>query len=190
VDQNTETVFTSPLRPDMNLVQALKGNLAIWRDPAAAPGDKAVALCWILHLAGDLDEPLHTVALFSAELFPAGDRGGNLIEVDLNGDVRNLHAVWDGLPTGMHDLTPSPMTLRSIETDVVDDDAIDEWLSHHANLARNFVYTGDLRKQVLDGRREGKPGRVRLSREYLVAARSIARRQINLTGFRIPALLR
>jgi len=90
----------------------------------------------------------------------------------------------------MHDLTPSPMTLRSIETDVVDDDAIDEWLSHHANLARNFVYTGDLGKQVLDGRREGKPGRVRLSREYLVAARSIARRQINLTGYRIPGLLR
>jgi hypothetical protein len=188
--RNMETVFTPPLRPEMNLVQALKGNLSIWRDTAAAPADKAVALCWILHLAGDLHQPLHTVALFSAVLFPEGDRGGNSIEVEWGDDVRNLHAVWDGLPTGMNDLAPSPMTVRSIETDVVDDDAIDEWLSHHANLARKFVYADDLRRQLLNRRQDGKPGRVQLSHEYLVAARSIARRQINLTGYRIPELLR
>lgn len=52
---------------------------------------KAVALCWLLHLIGDIHQPLHTGSLVSAQLFPDGDRGGNAIRTPGS----NLHAVWD-----------------------------------------------------------------------------------------------
>ena len=190
LDHNMATTFGPPLRRDMNLIQALKGNLAIWRDAGVADADKAVALCWILHLTGDLHQPLHTVALFSADFFPSGDRGGNSIDVRWGDKTRNLHAVWDGLPTDMPDLLPSTSTLRSIDKDVVDDDAIDEWFRQHAALAAMFVYTADLKSQVLQGQVDGRPGTVELSHEYRVAAKSLARRQVNMAGYRISELLR
>jgi len=190
LDHNMATAFEPPLRRDMNLIQALKGNLAIWHDAGASDADKAVALCWILHLTGDLHQPLHTVALFSAEFFPSGDRGGNSIDVRQGDRTRNLHAVWDSLPTDMPDLAPSASTLLSIENDVVDDHAIDEWLRQHAALAARFVYTAGLKSQVLEGQADGRPGTVVLSHEYRVAAESLARRQVNLAGYRISELLR
>ena len=190
LNHNRDTAFQAPLSGDMNAIQALKGNLALWRDPSAAAADKAVALCWILHLAGDLHQPLHTVALFNETLFPAGDRGGNSIEVQRGEEVQNLHAVWDGLPTGLIDLAPSAASLSAVRSDVVDASSIDSWLRQHADLARRYVYTAELKAQVLQGAETGRPGRVRLSHEYLVAASSIARRQVNLAGYRISMLLR
>jgi hypothetical protein len=189
LDHNMDTMFSPPLRQNLNVIQALRGNLQVWHDPAARKADRAVALCWIVHLAGDLHQPLHTVALFSADWFPDGDRGGNSIEVQWGDETRNLHAVWDGLPTDMADLSPSARTLRSIREDVVDDAAIDEWLSHHASLARKFVYTDEVKGQLVARLSDRKPPVIELSRDYLVAARSIARRQINLAGHRIAALL-
>ncbi len=186
---NMETVYSPPLRRSLNAVQALRGNLEIWRDAGASAADKAVAFCWILHLTGDLHQPLHTVALFSRAFFPRGDRGGNAIEAHWGDETRNLHAVWDGLPTGMDDLTASARTRQSIAEDVVDDAAIDEWIHAHASLARRFVYTDELKAQLLAGLGRHEPPIVTLSHEYLVAARALARRQVNLAGHRIAALI-
>jgi hypothetical protein len=190
LEHNRETDFSAPLDRSMNVVQALKGNLAIWHDGSASDADRAIALCWILHLAADLHQPLHSVALFSQVLFPTGDRGGNDIDVHWGDEVRNLHAVWDGLPTDMADLSPSARTRRSIEADIVDEAAIDEWLYHHARLADMFVYTDALKDQLTDAANDGNVRPVKLNHEYLVAARSISKRQVNLAGHRIEALLR
>ena len=138
VDHNTSRTFQAPLRQNLNAVQALRGNLEVWRDQAASDADKAVALCWILHIAGDLHQPLHTVALFSRPWFPEGDRGGNSIEVEWTPENSNLHAVWDALPTDIDDLTPTERTRQSIEEDLVDDGAIDAWVEHHARLAETY----------------------------------------------------
>jgi hypothetical protein len=60
--------------------------------------DQAVALCWLLHLGGDVHQPLHTAALFSKQ-FPDGDRGGNLAYIVLHSGANKteLHSMWDGL---------------------------------------------------------------------------------------------
>src|SRR5262249_19095439 len=60
--------------------------------------DQAVYLCWVLHLGGDIHQPLHTSALFSKD-FPDGDRGGNLAYVVLHDGASKtkLHPMWDGL---------------------------------------------------------------------------------------------
>lgn len=186
---NMATEFEPPFRQNLNLIQALRGNLQVWQDTTSTDEAKAVALCWILHLTGDLHQPLHNVALFSKAYFPEGDRGGNSIEVVRDDEVIDLHAYWDSLPTHMASLEPSQRTLLTIETETVDDVAIDEWLSHHANLARMFVYPPEVKEQILDRLTRQQTPRFTASHEYLVRAQSIARRQVNLAGHRIAKLL-
>lgn len=189
MDHNMATGFEPPLRQNLNSVQALRANLQIWHNDDASSADKAVALCWILHLTGDMHQPLHNVALFSKAYFPKGDRGGNSIEVRWGEETRNLHAVWDGLASDKDDLEPSARTQRSIQSDVVDDEAIDAWLRHHARLAEMFVYPADVKAQLSKQLNNKEPPIITVSHEYLVSARSVARRQINLAGHRIAALL-
>ena len=189
LDHNRATEFTPPLRQNLNIVQALRGNVQIWHDADASDAEKAVALCWILHLIGDLHQPLHTVALFSQAFFPHGDRGGNNIEVRRGDEIRNLHAVWDALPSDLDNLDPSAGTLLSIPSDEVSDEAIDEWLRHHARLADKFVYTNDVKAQLLESLQDRKLPTLVLSHEYIVSARTIARRQVNLAGQRIARLI-
>ncbi|MDB5326000.1 MAG: hypothetical protein JWM57_1569 [Phycisphaerales bacterium] len=63
----------------------------------SVPKDKAIAICWIAHLVGDLHQPLHCCSLYTAAL-PDGDRGGNETFVRV-GTKRTipLHKFWDEL---------------------------------------------------------------------------------------------
>ena len=68
------------------------------RTSTAAAEDKAVAICWIFHLVGDIHQPLHNAAYFSSEEgFRQGDQGGNRFGVKINGRKWKLHAFWDDL---------------------------------------------------------------------------------------------
>ncbi len=76
---------------------ALKQALGVLRGGKAEDPDKAVALCWLLHLVGDLHQPLHAATLLArAESLPksgfdpapdfaapGGDEGGNRLAVRL-----------------------------------------------------------------------------------------------------------
>lgn len=64
-------------------------------EPAA---ERSVALAWVLHLVGDLHQPLHTSARVTDHPEERrGDRGGNtfLLHPDGDGEPWNLHAWWD-----------------------------------------------------------------------------------------------
>jgi hypothetical protein len=67
------------------------GALAFFRrlatDPRTGPDQRALALRFIVHIIGDLHQPLHNGR--------SGDRGGNEIKVKWFGRDTNLHAVWD-----------------------------------------------------------------------------------------------
>jgi hypothetical protein len=59
--------------------------------------EKPIYLCWLLHLVGDIHQPLHCASLYN-ETFPEGDRGGNLSLVRFGGGVSiRLHAAWDNM---------------------------------------------------------------------------------------------
>src|SRR5262249_11163236 len=73
--------FTTKVRerPEKHdVVCALKQRVAELRLRTAADDDRAVALCWLLHLTGDVHQPLHCASLFT-DKFPEGDFGGNAI---------------------------------------------------------------------------------------------------------------
>jgi len=64
----------------------------------AAMADRAVALAWILHLVGDLHQPLHTNArITSRQDEQKGDQGGNLFLLEAGDHVVRLHGYWDGI---------------------------------------------------------------------------------------------
>lgn len=81
------------LRPDtVNVVERLARLEASMVDLSRPAADRAVDLAWILHLAGDVHQPLHATARVTPTA-PRGDQGGNLFL--MNGTV-NLHSYWDG----------------------------------------------------------------------------------------------
>ena len=84
------------LQPDsINIVMELARQSKIVGDSAASPADRAVALAWLLHLGGDIAQPLHTSSRVSAE-DPAGDKGGNSFFLEKG---MSLHWYWDRVLT-------------------------------------------------------------------------------------------
>jgi hypothetical protein len=57
------------------------------RDPATSREQRQLALRFIIHIIGDLHQPLHVGR--------PGDRGGNDVKVKWFGRDTNLHVVWD-----------------------------------------------------------------------------------------------
>ncbi|HEX2190350.1 MAG TPA: S1/P1 nuclease [Longimicrobiaceae bacterium] len=82
------------LRPDtVNAVERL-ALLDDWVvDPGRSAAQRATDLAWILHLVGDIHQPLHATArVTGTEPAPRGDLGGNRFRLDGS----NLHSYWDG----------------------------------------------------------------------------------------------
>jgi hypothetical protein len=62
-------------------------------------GDRAIALAWMLHLTGDIHQPLHTSGRVTATE-PEGDQGGNLFLLsppEPKEKRKKLHGFWDGI---------------------------------------------------------------------------------------------
>lgn len=99
-------------------------------------------LPWLIHLTGDIHQPLHSVARFT-QLHPQGDRGGNSFL--LNDPTGNLHAFWDDLlgtdlsshfivtlATGIMNERPyTPSAPTPTQT----------WRNESVQIAERFVYT-------------------------------------------------
>ena len=70
------------------------------------PELKAVGLAWVLHLVGDIHQPLHASGRISPR-DPWGDDGGNTFRLEVVNPTapdslqfrRSLHSVWDGIFT-------------------------------------------------------------------------------------------
>jgi hypothetical protein len=99
-DATPEFVAKIRALPDRHdVICALKQRVAELELRTAADEDRAVALCWLLHLTGDVHQPLHCASLFTEKLFPQGDLGGNAIGFQFGPRKvpGRLHTFWDGL---------------------------------------------------------------------------------------------
>ena len=56
--------------------------------------ERVVALRVLMHVAGDLHQPLHAATRVS-RAYPYGDAGGNAVRLPKNRIAKNLHAYWD-----------------------------------------------------------------------------------------------
>ena len=55
---------------------------------------RAMYLAWLIHLIGDIHQPLHCGSLFNST-YPKGDRGGNKFFVKPKKAAVKLHKIWD-----------------------------------------------------------------------------------------------
>lgn len=79
--------------------KAFREQLAIARDLKAPRAERAIALCWIMHLVGDQHQPLHA-GHWMSWTFPKTDRGGSIAYVRWapGGPTVDMHDFWDGVP--------------------------------------------------------------------------------------------
>jgi hypothetical protein len=139
------------------------------------------ALVWLIHLVGDIHNPLHAATLFS-RAHPEGDRGGNDIPVEPR---RNLHSYWDGLPG------PDAASFAYVEREaarlahLTSPDLLsgpDRWAAEGLELAKREVYA------IGDGTNISKRP-IRLSQRYQSEAKSIEINRLSDAGQRLAALL-
>lgn len=82
-------------------VTALDRFSATVRDPKASRTDKQLALRFIIHIVGDLHQPLHAGN--------GSDKGGNDVRVTFQRRSTNLHSVWDSALVDEEQLSYSEM---------------------------------------------------------------------------------
>lgn len=156
-------------------------------DTNADPILRAVDLSYLIHLIGDMHQPLHCESFFDAE-YPNGDRGGNDFYVKLaQGGVR-LHPIWDGLLGDVESPIIQWRYARQIQTDYPQwmlpelrtDTTPVSWSLESRRLAIRYGYLyGHLRGGT---NIESAPP---LPDGYLVNAKPVAERQAALAGYRL-----
>lgn len=84
----TETALQS-VKVVQQAIRTLSANIN------ASTIERAIFARYLVHVVGDIHQPLHSVALYNGT-FPSGDRGGNSLHIKLlNSSTQNLHAFWD-----------------------------------------------------------------------------------------------
>ena len=88
----------APLHPDGDVIRAIYSQIETLQDPDASKEDKQLALKILVHVTGDLHQPMH--------MGHATDLGGNRWIVNYFGRDSNLHSVWDSsVPESAHKWT-------------------------------------------------------------------------------------
>lgn len=145
-------------------------------------------LVWIIHLVGDLHQPLHAVTRLTKQI-PDGDEGGNAETViPATGETIALHAYWDRIfggytspygavfdaddKDGLNSVKPSPVAAQ-----ISDPEA---WAEESAELAKQFAYAAPV---------SAGANATLLTRDYETNARNIARSQAALAAARLANLL-
>jgi hypothetical protein len=183
--------------PDENIVTALADYLKQLRDPKLPAADRAVALCWLLHLVGDIHQPLHCVAFFSKE-YPDGDLGGNLRWVKDGDQPTRLHAYWDDLlgrnsqyaeiKSHAEVLTRAEYERGKFAERLKNEDYL-AWAKEGAKLAWEVTYRkGELPGLMIPSGQESaekKQAAPPVPPGYGDEARALARQQIALAGHRL-----
>src|SRR5712692_1090169 len=144
---------------------------------------KSYDLVWLLHLVGDVHQPLHCTARYG-KTQKNGDAGGNLVKLCAAPCKDELHAFWDGLPGDSDSplaainvgkaLSPADATLAAISDAKV-------WVNESFQLAKDDVYVNPIGLGA---------GPFTLNDAYRAAAHKIANERVALGGARLANILK
>ncbi len=99
--QPGQTYAESKKNPAGDVLEAIARFERILADPAAPRLERQQALKWLVHLVGDIHQPLHVGR--------GDDRGGNEVVVLWFGEPSNLHSVWDSGLIGRSELSSTEL---------------------------------------------------------------------------------
>jgi hypothetical protein len=176
------------------VIQAIAHSIAALKSKAG-PDVKAIAYCWLFHLVGDIHQPLHSTALFSADHFPKGDKGGNEIPLKRG---RKLHSLWDGLlgsDSKMRSVEKATdeLSLKNRFADIWQSAANEtspvKWADESHALCESVVYDKLILSAVRNTPTGGKIESIELPLTYYQNAGEVARKRVLTAGLRLAALL-
>jgi hypothetical protein len=168
-----------------NALKALRHFRKLLKDPATPLQERREALFFIVHILGDLQQPLHCAER-------TGDKGGNLCQVMLPGETTkiNLHKVWDTsfVTLELGELTVADFTTKLLEEITPESKAeaqkgkLEDWILDSQRIARESIY-----KVVPKSAQTGET--FKLNAEDVTAARAVVRKQLAKGGLRLAAYL-
>jgi S1/P1 nuclease len=200
-----------------HVLAALKQSVKLLQAADTSDKDKAVHLSWLLHLAGDLHQPLHATGLLATEAKvgperfdpPAGDEGGNRLAVKRLADDTEaviLHAYWDALlfrtspgftavDAKVAALLNDPQLQRDQLPELAKTEFLD-WAEESLELAKTVVYQGSdgfLKATPLSKTKKVEVKGLNapvLPDSYEKAAEAVAARRMVVAGYRLADQLR
>jgi hypothetical protein len=186
-----------PPKDEENIVRQL--NFAIKKVKIGNQEDQAIYLCWILHLVGDIHQPLHTTAFFS-DAFPDGDRGGNLAYVVLRDGANKtkLHPMWDGLLGKSTSVSAIERVVKQvkdlpkkdqdqIKQSVEDNKSVESWAKESFEIAKQSSY---LDGKLPIGDEDEDAGEIEVApADYVQKSGHVARVQIAKAGLRLATTI-
>lgn len=169
-------------------------------DANSDAADRAVMLCWIFHLVGDIQQPLHAGHLVSTR-FPMSDRGGTIDYVRGGAGEAPIymHQYWDDRlgPDATDDAAVNATVARveakvprSSLTDLnpaaTDEAAFRSWAGESYRLAVKEAY----REGVVSGVSTAAADAPIVPADYGARSREIAERRVATGGYRIADVMR
>ena len=165
-------------------LEALQRYSATLRDRNASLADKQLALRFIVHLVGDLHQPLH--------VGKCCDKGGNEVKVKWFGRDLNLHSVWDSALVDEEQLSFTEMTAK-LQRHTSNDDVIAwwdinprDWISESAQI-RETVYPATPPRKAKG--KKGEPALPELSYSYVYKFTPVMEQRLKQAGVRLAAYL-
>jgi hypothetical protein len=173
--------------PSDDILYGIKQCEKFLSDTEAPAEERAIYLSWLIHLIGDLHQPLHCSSLINST-YPGGDKGGNDFYVKPASRGIKLHSFWDGL-LGTSGKPESRMTYAvEIQTEhqrkslreLSSAKSAREWSLEARSLAVEKAYLhGELNGSTSVEMAPELPG------GYTKAAKAVAEKQAALAGYRL-----
>lgn len=174
-------------RPTDNVLYGVVQCEKTLSNPGAGPELRAAYLSYLIHLIGDLHQPLHCESFFGGD-YPEGDRGGNDFYVRPAQQGVRLHGIWDGLLGTSPNLRTQWNYAIKLDAEFSRSD-----LTELAEYTRPPAWTLESRQLAID--KGYLNGELKGSRDadsapplpdgYLKTAKAVAERQAALAGYRL-----
>lgn len=147
--------------------------------------ERARFLAFLVHIVGDLHQPLHAVSRISAQ-HPDGDQGGNLFHVRYHNQEVKLHHLWD-IGVGDFDVDSNMNTINAMTETItaqypenmfgkkIHDVNPQMWANESLENAKKYVYDTAENQSV--------------TTEYVETGKKFSEQQVALAGYRLANLL-
>jgi hypothetical protein len=174
--------------PEGDALTALDKFTATLKDPNASRADKQLALRFVVHIVGDLHQPLH--------VGKCCDKGGNDVKVTWFGKPTNLHAVWDSQLVDDEQLSFTELAAK-LERHISPQDVVKwwdpnprDWIVESAEIRDTLYPTkGDMPKPPR-GKKKLKKGTLPdLSYTYVYKFTPVMEQRLSQAGVRLAAYL-
>lgn len=192
---------TKPANP-INAVYGINHCQVVLKNPQRPLEEQKTSLKLLVHLVGDIHQPLHAVNRFS-ESHPKGDRGGNSHRIQ-SATADNLHAYWDqGLgrfkPLQKRNATTG-VRIRQYAEDIQERYPIEHYTNHSGSSEAPALQTKTpLLQTPIEWARESRrlsesfvyqlPEDSRPSKDYHAKGIQIMEERLALAGYRLAHTL-